>query len=147
MSDTICEIACRRINDEKRAQYVGTAQIRLDALTFPYSSDLDLSKVERLKKFFREKHGCNSTDLQNRIPAVVDEAILNQALRNCDLHRESLTHTKPYVKLDFPDNFFVECLTGQERVIAAQESLNSPDLCWMIDLFIAGAYCQQITDL
>lgn len=129
----------RRIRSERHLKYVGAAQIKLSILIFPHCSDIDVCNVSRLKTLFRTQHGCNPNDLQNRIPAVVDEAVFDQALVSCGVSRESLlAPAEPNVKLEFPEGFHLECLRGHDTVKAAQETLTSTDPRWMIDLFIAG---------
>ena len=129
----------RRIQAEKSLKYVGTACVKLGVLTFPHSSGLNPHNVQRLTALFRGQRGCNSEDLQHRIPAIIDDANLHEALAASGLGREALSSSgREAPKLEFPPGFRLECLRGQHRAKAAEELFNSPDQCWTVDLFIAG---------
>lgn len=127
----------RRIQSEKSLKYIGTARVKLNALSFPNASCLDTRNVERLKSLFRGQRGCNPEDLQNRIPAVIDEIELDELMRISGITRESLRAKTQHPILDLPEGAQLSCLRGQHRVRAAQEILAS-DRRWVVDLFAAG---------
>ncbi|KAE8316024.1 hypothetical protein BDV41DRAFT_145517 [Aspergillus transmontanensis] len=139
MSGTGFRVASRRIQAEKSAKHIGVARIKLNMLEFPNSRSLDPKNVQRLKNLFRGQRGCKPGDLQNRIPAVVDEATLGEALNASGLTRVALLSPGlDYPRLDLPPVVRLECLRGQHRVQAAKETSGSADTYWVIDLFIAG---------
>ncbi|KAB8218281.1 hypothetical protein BDV33DRAFT_175639 [Aspergillus novoparasiticus] len=138
MPGTGFRVASRRIQAEKSAKHIGVARTKL-MLEFPNSRSLDPKNVQRLKNLFRGQRDCKPGDLQNRIPAVVDEATLGEALNASGLTRVALLSPGPdYPRLDLPPGVRLECLRGQHRVQAAKETSGSADTYWVIDLFIAG---------
>ncbi|KNG82127.1 hypothetical protein ANOM_009865 [Aspergillus nomiae NRRL 13137] len=103
MSEIGFRVASRRIPAEKSAKHIGVARIKLNMLEFPNSRSLDPKNVQRPKKLFRGPRGCKPGDLQNRIPAVVDEATLGEALNASGLTRDALLSPGPdYPRLDLP---------------------------------------------
>jgi hypothetical protein len=66
---------------ERRLKYRGTATIRLETLHFPCDAARELNRknVERLKKCFRTE-GCRRLELENHIPATINESRLQEAL-------------------------------------------------------------------
>ena len=138
MRNTRFGFTSRRIQSEKALKHIGTVQVKLDVLYFPGSGGLDRENVERLKKLFREQRGYSPRELQNRIPAVVDETDLQDCLRSSGLCRDSLSSTSDYPKLNFPPGYRLECLRGEARVNAAKEVFKAPDPRWVVDLFLAG---------
>ena len=135
----------RRIQAEKLLKHVGSARVRLDVLDFPDARALDTSNVERLKNLFRSQLGCNPEELQNRIPALIDETHLCDALRLSNLGRASLgTQEQERPKLDFAPEIRLRCLRGQHRVRAAEEVLKASEPRWVIDLFVAGMYFGRV---
>ena len=134
----------RHIQAEKLLKHVGSARVRLDVLEFHDARALDVSNVERLKTLFRGQRGCNPEELQNRIPAIIDETHLHDALRLSNISRESLRpQGTERPKLDFAPGFRLRCLRGQHRVRAAEEVLRSSEPRWVIDLFVAGTYSER----
>ena len=139
MSGTGFRVASRRIEAEKSTKHIGVARVKLDVLEFPNSRTLDPKNVERLKNLFRGQRGCKPDDLQNRIPAVIDEVTLSEALDVSGLSRGALLSPGPdHPRLDFPPGQRLECLRGQHRIKAARETFKSLDTYWTVDLFIAG---------
>lgn len=113
MSGTGIRVSARRIQAEKSAKHIGVARIKLSSLEFPNSRSLDSKNIQRLKNLFRGQRGCQPGELQNRIPAVVDEATLGEALNASGLTRDDLLSTGPgYPTLDFPPGVRLECLRG-----------------------------------
>lgn len=80
----------RRIQAEKALKHVGSARIRLDVLDFLDTRALDPCNVERLKNLFRGQRGCNHKELQNYVPAIIEETQLRDALRLSNPNRDAL---------------------------------------------------------
>ncbi|KJZ69361.1 hypothetical protein HIM_11243 [Hirsutella minnesotensis 3608] len=138
MASTSFQTLRRRIQAEKSLKYVGTARIRLDVLTFPHSSGLNPDNVQRLAALFRGQRGYNSEDLQHRIPAIISDANLREALAASGLGQDSLSSSdQDAPMLEFPSGFQLECLRGQHRVKAAEEIINTSNKRWTVDLFTA----------
>jgi hypothetical protein len=140
MSGTRFIEVTRSIQEEKIIKYRGTASIKLDVLHFPDSRDLDEQNIERLKRLFRGERGCRSEDLQNHIPAVIDQHQLDAALRASGITADRLLANSPggYAEIDFPPDFRLECLHGRHRIRAAAETFPSRVKRWPVDLYLAG---------
>lgn len=128
-----------RIEAERVFKHIGTASIKLNVLVFPHSKELNLKKVERLKKLFQESD-CIPDDLPNRIPAIIHESQLQESLNASEISRQRLLSSDcgNHAKLEFPPSFRLECLRGRHRVKAAEETPKYTDKRWVIDLFLAG---------
>lgn len=139
MRNTAFGVISSRIRAEKALKYLGTAQIELDVLAFPNSDGPDAKNIERLRKLFRLQRGFKPGELQNRIPAVIDESRLHNALTDSGLSLEALLSTdQDYPKLSFPPGFQLECLRGEDRVEAIKGLFRSSSPRWVVDLFAAG---------
>ncbi|KGQ02690.1 hypothetical protein BBAD15_g12095 [Beauveria bassiana D1-5] len=140
--------ASRRIQQEKSSKYIGAVNIRLDNLCFPYSRGPDKKNVKRLIKLFQGQRGCNPGETQNRIPAIISEAELQNALAISNLTRGDLVaRGDSFSRLDMPSAFQLECLRGEDRVQAAREVLNSPEPRWVVDLYAADISDETRRDL
>ncbi|KAJ2982773.1 hypothetical protein NQ176_g1164 [Zarea fungicola] len=138
----------RRIGTEKSLKYIGTASVRLDHLDFPNAERPNQKNVERLVKLFRKLRGCSPGEKLNRIPAVISEAYLQDALTISNLSREALlSSNSDAAQLNFPSGFRLECLRGKDRVQAARETLCSPEPRWVVDLFAADISDETKRDL
>ncbi|PQK10244.1 hypothetical protein BB8028_0002g05680 [Beauveria bassiana] len=138
----------RRIREEKSLKYIGAAAIRLDHLFFPNSEGPDHKNVKRLVKLFQGQHGCSPGETQNRIPAIISEPELQDALAISKLSREELVASGDrFARLNFPAGFRLECLRGEDRVRAASEALNSPEPRWVVDLYAADISGEAKRDL
>lgn len=144
MSGSTHGATSKRIREEKVLRRLGTASIRLDVLDFlPSSRCLDRQNVERLKRIFLGECGCLPAAVENRIPAVISQATLHQALATAGIgHEELLSDTTEHRRLEFPAGSRLVCLRGKHRAQAAKECSSSLswDNRWVIDLFDEGAY-------
>jgi hypothetical protein len=127
----------RRFAAERRIKYRGTASVNLEVLHF--ACEKDEANIARLKNFFR-KNGCDRLDIQNHLPAVIDQEQLDAAIRLSETSAEALMgHPRDeYTELSFPPDFRLECLHGLHRVQAAAEFLPLGDKRWIVDLYLAG---------
>lgn len=141
MSSNRFHAVSRRIREEKTAKQVGVAEVKLHVLDFPHSKSPNAENVQRLARLFKESRGCRPGDLENRIPAIIKDADLREALALSGLSREALhCHSGKFAKLEFPPGFRLECLAGQARVQAAEEVSRSREPRWVVSLFIAGLW-------
>lgn len=139
MRNTAFGVISSRIRAEKSLKYLGAAQIELDILAFPNSDGPDVKNVERLRKLFRLQRDFKPGELQNRIPAIIDESRLHDALTDSALSLDALLSTdQDCPKLDFPPGFQLECLRGEDRVEAVKGLSRSSSSRWVVDLFAAG---------
>lgn len=135
----------RRIRQEKSLKYIGVVNIRLDDLWFPNSEGPDKKNVKRLVKLFQGQRGCSPGDTQNRIPAIIREADLQNALALSNLSREELlASSDSFARLNFSSGFRLECLRGEDRVQAAREVLNGEEPRWVVDLYAAGRFYKSL---
>lgn len=131
----------RRIREEKALKHVGVAEVKLHVLNFPNSKGLNAENVKRLARLFKDSRGYSSGEVQNRIPAIIDDADLQGALALSGLSREALhSRSGKFARLEFPPGFRLECLSGRSRVQAADEVSRSREPCWVVNLFTAGVW-------
>ena len=126
---------------ERQLKYRGVARIRLESLHFPCDAarELNLKNVERLKKCFRTE-GCRRLELENHIPATIDESRLREALSESAVGAGGLltNHQEGYPELKFPPGYRLACLHGQHRIQAAREVLSQRNAWWAVDLYLTG---------
>lgn len=129
----------RRIHKEKTLKHVGAAEVKLHVLNFPNSKGSNSGNVKRLARLFKDLHGYSPGEEQNRIPAIIEDADLREALMLSGLNREALhsRHGK-FPRLEFPPGFRLECLSGRARVQAADEVSRSGEPCRVVNLYTAG---------
>ncbi|OWT42517.1 hypothetical protein VFPPC_18348 [Pochonia chlamydosporia 170] len=148
MRNTAFGVISSRIRAEKALKYLGTAQIELDVLAFPNSDGPDVNNIERLRKLFRLQRDFKPGELQNRIPAVIDQSRLHDALTDSALSPEALLSIdQNYPKLDFPPGFQLECLRGEDRVEAVKGLFRSSSQRWVVDLFAADISIEAKRDI
>lgn len=131
-----------KIAQDKLAKYKGSAQVSITHLDFPHPCrQVDRRIVEQLKKDF-EGQGCMRHS--NRVPAIIDDSILETALGdiNTQSFRTSSTTSPP--KLHFGDNVKLECLHGQHRVLAAEEFFAPRKRWWIVDFYATGELISQL---
>ncbi|KAF5127200.1 hypothetical protein E5D57_008128 [Metarhizium anisopliae] len=139
MRNTGFGVVSRRIRAEKTLKHLGTARIEVDALCFPDSDGPNIQNVKRLKNLFRLQHDLDPGELQNRIPAVIDENDLREALATSGFSLDSLlSNGQDYPTLHFRREYRLKCLRGEDRVEAAKQVFRSSDVRWVVDLFAAG---------
>jgi hypothetical protein len=139
MSDTRYLGRERTLAAEKNAKFIGSASICIETLRF--KSEENEANVKRLKQLF-QKTGYDRIDIQNHVPAVIDENTLYDALElaGISIRKLGLNLTGSYHKLEFPSTFRLECLHGGDRVYAASSLLPSGDKRWVVDLYHDGIY-------
>ena len=132
-----------QLTRSKREHFHGRAKILLQSLDFSQSSarELDEENVERLLSSF-QLADCLRLDARYHVPAVIDHALLDQALAQAGASMNDLRSDDPtrWPTLAFPDGAVIECLHGQHRVAAARRYLRKSDQWWVIDLYSSGKF-------
>jgi len=144
MEQSQVELVGRKLLEDRGTYFRGTARIRFENLQFGELCPRELNQkfTDSLKsKFITE--GCLRLDAQNRIPAVISQQMLSQAIDDSpgvtvDLLLENSKDQPP--ELLIPSNVAIECLQGLHRVAAAKEILPCEDWWWTIDLYLEGMY-------
>ena len=126
----------------RKAQYRGTARIKLEFLAFERDRprELDVKNLERLKTILSKD--CRRLELFNHIPALIKQEDLDLAIRLSGIPAEDLllgpSQNNRYPELVFPPGYRLECLHGRHRVQAGKEVLRRGDKWWTVDLYRAG---------
>ncbi|KAL5333673.1 hypothetical protein BJX70DRAFT_48849 [Aspergillus crustosus] len=127
----------RQLTAERLLKYQGTAKINLDQISLQplMSRELDQKNVERLRDIFA-KDGCQRLDIRNHVTAIVSRRHLGRACHAVGLTAEELkTYQPQYPHLSFRGHQ-VQCLHGQHRLKAAEETLPPSDRWWTVDLYL-----------
>ena len=131
----------QKLAAERRLKYRGTAIIRLESLHFPCDATRELNRknVDRLKKCFR-KEGCRRLEVENHIPATIDESRLQEAVTASGFRSNDLltNQREGYPELKLPPSYRLTCLHGQHRIQAAREVLAQRNAWWAVDLYVTG---------
>ncbi|KJZ70775.1 hypothetical protein HIM_09825 [Hirsutella minnesotensis 3608] len=132
----------RRIEDERRAKYCGTASIRVASLQFADPSQKrSLSsqsrQVDALKRVFRKEHGCRQEDSRHHVKAAISRQVLEAAAARASIPSGGLmADILPYPELEFPPEIKLECLDGHDRLAAADKVLQGSKKRWVVDLYL-----------
>lgn len=129
----------RQLTAERQFKYQGTAKVDLDQISLQplMSRDIDQKNVERLREIFA-KGGCQRLDIRNHVTAIVSRQDLRSACSAAGLTAEELkTCQQQYPRLSFQGRQ-VQCLHGQHRLRAAEETLAPFDRWWTVDLYLDG---------
>jgi hypothetical protein len=126
-----------RILHDKLANFKGTARIAIKHLAFPYPSrQIDRKIIDQLLRDF-EGEGCKPEEPDHRIPAVVDNSVLEAALAKLSMSVDAFRANASNPPTLHLDQATLECLHGQHRVFAAQE-YNPTNRWWIVDLYRDG---------
>lgn len=125
---------------QKQYHYRGCAKIYIHNLEFENEHvaggrTIDPKNIARLVEVF-ESEGCHRLEAENHIPALIDDAFLE----NC-LHESSIDHAAlldlqqepPFLRL--ADGQQLIALHGKHRIKAAEKYLEPFDRWWVIDLY------------
>jgi hypothetical protein len=129
----------RQLATERQLKYQGTAKINLSEISLHPSVDrtIDEKNVERLCHIFL-KDGCQRLDIRNHVTAIVSRRHLTRACHDAGLTPEELkSHQRQYPHLRFSGHP-VQCLHGQHRLKAGEETLAPSDQWWIVDLYLDG---------
>ncbi|KAH2485028.1 hypothetical protein KXW70_006920, partial [Aspergillus fumigatus] len=122
----------RQLATERQLKYQGTAKINLTEISLHPSVDrtIDQKNVERLCHIFL-KDGCQRLDIRNHVTAIVSRRHLTRACHDAGLTPEELkSHQRQYPHLRFSGHP-VQCLHGQHRLKAGEETLAPSDQWWI----------------
>ncbi|BCR83589.1 uncharacterized protein ACHE_10991S [Aspergillus chevalieri] len=129
-----------QLTTERQLKYQGTAKIDLDQISFRASANtkVDQKNVERLCEIFR-KDACHRLDIRNHVTAIVSRQDLRRACQDGGITNEDLmaNNTACYPRLQFPTGQ-VQCLHGQHRLKAAEETLPPTERWWTVNLYLDG---------
>ncbi|KAH1508953.1 hypothetical protein KXX29_006087 [Aspergillus fumigatus] len=129
----------RQLATERQLKYQGTAKINLTEISLHPSVDrtIDQKNVQRLCHIFL-KDGCQRLDIRNHVTAIVSRRHLTRACHDAGLTPEELkSHQRQYPHLRFSGHP-VQCLHGQHRLKAGEETLAPSDQWWIVDLYLDG---------
>ncbi len=130
-----------RIASDKLAKFKGTARVPITHLDFPHPvREIDRKAIKQLIRDF-EGEGCIREEPSHRIPAVIDDSILEEALEKISLTAEAFkakADNPPILKLS--SGVKLECLHGQHRVLAAKEHLAASQWWWVVDFYGTGEF-------
>jgi len=128
------------ISRDKLAKYKGSAKVLLAHLDFPHPCrQIDRKVIERLKRDF-EGEGCIRDRQTNRIPAIIEDTILQTGLEQLAINTDAfkaVSNSNPPT-LDLGRDVKLECLHGQHRILAAKEFLAPSKRWWVVDLYSTG---------
>jgi hypothetical protein len=133
----------QKLTNDRNANFRGTAQINFQNLDFIHVHDRkrdDEKQIEYLKNRY-ETIGCRRLDAKYHIPAVIDQATLDEAIRKSKRADKNTLLCNPETgppELEFPPDFRIVCLDGRLRVAAGKAHLPERDWLWAIDLFVKG---------
>ncbi|KAI9773394.1 MAG: hypothetical protein M1840_007609 [Geoglossum simile] len=127
---------------ERKAHFRGSALINIKHLTFeddrvPGTRPLDEKHVAWLVQVF-ELEGCDRSEEDHHIPAIVSKTTLSDALKRSSIPEDTLLKHDEPSRLRFDDKVRLTCLCGRHRIAAADEFLLPGDKLWVIDLFDDG---------
>lgn len=131
--------------ENRSSSFRGSARIHLKHLLFEepkgvsLSLHLDSKNVARLVKVF-ELEGCLRLEEEHRVPAVINEAILQEALSSSSLTNADLLTTGVPPELQLPQFTRLNCLHGRHRIAAAQQTLLPGNKWWTVDLYTEGPF-------
>jgi hypothetical protein len=139
MEQEFVEVIERRLLDDRRTQFRGTARVRFENLAFG-PRDLSEKAVNYLEDKFK-KQGILRLEPRHRIPAIVDAKVLEEAIEaSPNTSSESLLDNceEDPPDLQLPSGSLLDCLQGLHRVEAAKKILPPGGWWWSIDLYING---------
>jgi hypothetical protein len=120
---------------------VGVIRVEIYSLSFYGGRQKDPTIVQYQQEIYeRCRKGCDQDKEEYFIPAVVNEAELEDILRTNNLTREILQRTiyvknnRNRPKIILP-NFKLRCMHGKHRIEAAKRFLKPPETWWTIKLY------------
>ncbi|KID94655.1 hypothetical protein MAJ_09375, partial [Metarhizium majus ARSEF 297] len=132
----------RRIEEERRTKYCGTASIRITSLKYrdpahDWVTGPKNNHVDAMKRMFRQERGCRKEDSRHHVKALIPQQALEAAVARASIPSSGLmTDNLPYAELEFPTGFKIECLEGHDRLAAADKVLQGSKKRWIVDLYL-----------
>lgn len=129
----------RQLTTERQLKFQGTAKIELDQISLQplMSREIDQKNVERLREIFA-KDGCQRLDIRNHVTAIVSKRHLRRACHATGLTPAELKSRRQQNPRLYFSGRQVQCLHGQHRLKAAEETLAPSDRWWTVDLYLDG---------
>ncbi|KAH0542481.1 hypothetical protein FGG08_003152 [Glutinoglossum americanum] len=144
------ETADGGIEASKNGSFRGTARVHISRLSFDNNTGkraISKKNINRLHRIF-QLEGCLRLDSENDVPVQIEEDILAQALAESRLIDQDLkllpNDGKPHF-LHLPQNYQLECLHGQHRILAGKKYLEEEyvgeeeELWWTVKLYLKGS--------
>lgn len=137
----------RRIEEERRTKYCGTASLRLTSLQYQdqeykhnVSPKIKKAHVDSITRMFDQEHGCRKEDERHHVKALISQQELEAAVLRASISSERLkADVVPYPELEFPTHVNIECLEGHDLLVAADKKLQGLNKRWIVDLYLDGA--------
>jgi hypothetical protein len=137
----------RRIEEERRIKYRGTASLRLTSLRYQdqeYKHNVNpktkKANVDKISRMFQQEHGCRKEDKRHHVKALISQQELEAAILRALIPSERLmANDVPYPELEFPPGVKIECLEGHDLLVAADRKLQGAKKRWIVDLYLDGA--------
>lgn len=137
----------RRIEEERRTKYYGTASLRLTSLRYEdqeYKHNVDpktkKANVDNITRMFQQEHSCRKENKRHHVKALIGQQELKAAVLHASIPSERLiANDIPYPELEFPPDVKIECLEGHDLLIAANKKLQGAKKRWIVDLYLNGA--------
>ncbi|KZL65378.1 hypothetical protein CT0861_10703 [Colletotrichum tofieldiae] len=129
----------RRLEEERRAKFCGTASISTSSLkpTLRTTNHVRRPVSEPLKRLYREEHGCRKEDNRHHAKATISQHDFEAALLNAGISASRLqSDALPYPALELPPGVQLECLQGSDRIMAADEVFDGTNKHWIVDLYL-----------
>lgn len=132
-------IVNRRLEEERRKKYCGTASLRLTSLQYRECAGPKSLHVDAMQRVFRQEHGCRKEDNRHHVKALISQQVLEAAVICASIPSERLmADTLPYPELEFPPGIKIECIEGHDRLAAADGVLQGSKKRWIVDLYVDG---------
>ena len=133
------------ISKQRAASYLGSARVNFQDLDFSfYSAEADPKNIKRLRAVFK-RAGCFPLKTENRIPALIDPTVLENAIQLSGIPVEQIRQPEdgnlPHLSL--PPSYKLRCLQGRSRVRAAEVLLPNIQHSWAIDFYAEGGFYQM----
>jgi hypothetical protein len=129
-----------KIKNDRNVYFRGTARIKFQNLRFIHIHDRkrDDAKLKNDLKKKYETQGCLRLEPRNHIPAIIDQATLDEAIKLSKVNQNVLLDNPKTLppELKFPSDFRIECLQGRLRVETGMEFLSGNDWWWTVDLYL-----------
>jgi hypothetical protein len=140
--DSESQVIEQRISSDKLTKYKGTALVLIAHLHFPFPCrQVDKKVVDQLKRDFEGEGGIKDLPI-NRVPAIIDQSILQAGLNKLATSPEAFRATSRDnpPRLHLARDVKLECLHGQHRILAAKEYLPPSKRWWAVDLYSTGLF-------
>ncbi|KAH6661610.1 hypothetical protein B0J14DRAFT_690371 [Halenospora varia] len=127
----------QKVCKDTLAKYMGSARVWITHLDFPHPSrQIDRKVIAQLKRDF-DGEGCIQEKPDHRIPAIIEDTVLQAGLQRLAISAETFRTTSRDnpPQLHLGSGVKLECLHGQHRAVAAKEHLVPSLRWWIVDLY------------